>query len=170
MITFKKAEKEDIPLLRKLARESWEKAYVDIISTEQIEYMLGTMYSAEEIENHLNHPNYHYFIILEDLIPAGFIGFENHYEKDTTKLHRIYLLEEYKGKGLGKSSLPFLKEQVEMSGDSRIILNVNKSNPAKSMYESQGFAVYGEGVFDIGNGYVMDDFLMEFILLSEIFA
>ncbi len=43
-------------------------------------------------------------------------------------------------------------------------LNVNKHNSAKKFYESQGYKVYDEGVFDIENGYVMDDYLMEKML------
>ena len=46
-------------------------------------------------------------------------------------------------------------------GDQRIILAVNKGKSILSFYLSQGFKVYEEGVFDIGNGFVMDDYLME---------
>lgn len=164
MISFKKASEKDIPLLQELAEKSWNSAYATILSKEQIDYMLSEMYSHSEISNHLQNPNYHYYLILDDDAYAGFIGFENHYEKDTTKLHRIYLLEEFKGKGLGKKGLDFLKEKVKESSDQRIILNVNKDNPAKKVYESQGFQVYHEEVFDIGNGFVMDDYLLEFHL------
>ena len=164
MITFKNATENDIPLIQILAEKSWNSAYSKILSKDQIEYMLREMYSVEEISNHLKNANYFYYLILQDEIPAGFIGFEFHYEKNTTKLHRIYLLEEFKGKGLGKKGLEFLKEKVQESSDQRIILNVNKDNPAKKIYESQGFQVYHEEVFDIGNGFVMDDYLLEFYL------
>lgn len=164
MVEFKKALEKDIPLIRELAKKSWDSAYANILSKAQIEYMLTAMYSHEEISNHLKNSNYQYYLILNENVPAGFIGFEFHYEKDTTKLHRIYLLEEFKGKGLGKKSLGFLKEKVIETSDQRIILNVNKDNPAKKTYESQGFKVFKEEVFDIGNGFVMDDYLMEFLL------
>ena len=162
MITFIEAENKDIQLIRTLAERSWKKAYLNIISFEQVEYMLEKMYSAAEIENHLQNPNYFYYIINENSTPAGFIGYENHYENKTTKLHRIYLLEEFKGKGLGKKAINFLKDKVSTAGDHQIILNVNKNNSAKDIYESQGFTVYKEDVFNIGNGYVMDDYLMKF--------
>lgn len=162
MITFIEAENKDIQLIRTLAERSWKKAYLNIISFEQVEYMLEKMYSAAEIENHLQNPNYFYYIINENSTPAGFIGYENHYENKTTKLHRIYLLEEFKGKGLGKKAINFLKDKVSTAGDHQIILNVNKNNSAKEIYESQGFTVYKEDVFNIGNGYVMDDYLMKF--------
>lgn len=163
MIEFKKATEQEIPLLRKLAEQSWNSAYSKILSKQQIEYMLQQMYSEAEISLHLQNENYHYYLITNNPVPVGFIGFELHYEKNSTKLHRIYLLEEYKGKGFGKLALQFLKEKVKETGNSRIILNVNKDNPAKKMYESQGFKVYHEEVFDIGNGFVMDDYLMEYL-------
>ncbi|KQT25832.1 GCN5 family acetyltransferase [Chryseobacterium sp. Leaf405] len=163
---FIKATENDIPLIQELARKSWENAYAEILSSEQMEYMLSTMYSAEEIGNHLQQPNYHYFLIKDETQDSfdGFIGYEVGYEENTTKLHRIYLTPESKGKGLGKAALAFLSEKVKESGDERIILNVNKHNSARKFYESQGYKVFDEGIFDIGNGYVMDDYLMEVLI------
>ncbi|WP_294326653.1 GNAT family N-acetyltransferase [uncultured Chryseobacterium sp.] len=160
------ATKKDIPLIQDLARRSWENAYAEILSEEQMEYMLSEMYSEQEIENQLQNPNYHYYLIEDENNGSyeGFIGYEHHYEDRTTKLHRIYLVPESKGKGFGKSALLFLNGKVSESGNERIILTVNKYNAAKAFYESQGYRVYGEGVFDIGNGFVMDDFLMEFLI------
>jgi len=163
---FIKATENDIPLIQDLAKRSWENAYADILSAGQMEYMLRTMYSHDEIAGQLRHPNYHYYLIQDDMNDAfeGFIGYENHYEDTTTKLHRIYLVPESKGKGLGKKALQFLTQKVSENQDTRIILNVNKYNPARKFYESQGYTIYDEGVFDIGNNYVMDDYLMEFII------
>ena len=162
MIEIKKATESEISLIRDLATKSWNSAYLNIISQEQIDYMLSEMYSFDEIFNQMKNPNYHYFIVYFNENAAGFIGYENHYEPKTTKLHRIYLLEDFKGKGLGKNAIQFLKEKVAESKDSRIILNVNKDNNARKVYESQGFSVYDEVVLEIGNGFVMDDYLMEF--------
>ncbi len=163
---FIQATEKDIALIQELARRSWENAYADILSDEQIEYMLGSMYSQEEIRTQLQNPEYHYYLILDENKGEfnGFIGYEHGYEEKTTKLHRIYLVPESKGKGLGKNALEFLKQKVKEKGDQRIILNVNKHNAAKSFYESQGYKVYDEGIFDIGNGFVMDDYLMEFLI------
>jgi GNAT superfamily N-acetyltransferase len=163
---FIKATENDIPLIQDLARRSWENAYAEILSSEQMEYMLSTMYSAEEIESHLQQSNYQYYLIKDETNNSfeGFIGYENGYEEKTTKLHRIYLIPESKGKGFGKGALAFLNEKVKESGDERIILNVNKYNSARKFYESQGYKVFDEGIFDIGRGYVMDDYLMEILI------
>ncbi len=128
---IRKATIKDIPLIQDLAQKSWRSHYPGIISHEQIDFMLDLMYSEEEITRQFNNPNYHYYLLGDAENFYGIMGFENHYEENTTKLHRIYITEEGKGKGLGKEAL------------------------------SQGFKVYEEGVFDIGNGFVMDDYLME---------
>ncbi|PIF44431.1 L-amino acid N-acyltransferase YncA [Chryseobacterium sp. 52] len=157
---------KDIPLIQDLARRSWENAYAEILSQEQMDYMLSEMYSEAEIGKHLMSPDYHYYLLQDENNGTyeGFIGYEHHYEAGVTKLHRIYLVPESKGKGFGKSALQFLNDKVSENGDQRIILNVNKHNAARDFYESQGYTVYGEGIFDIGNGFVMDDFLMEFLI------
>ncbi|MGO4708789.1 GNAT family N-acetyltransferase, partial [Chryseobacterium sp. 2TAF14] len=136
-----KATQENIPLIQDLARRSWKNAYAEILSDEQMEYMLNTMYSEAEISAHLSNPDYHYYLVFDEILNEydGFIGFENHYEENTTKLHRIYLVPESKGKGLGRKTLEFLNEKVNEIGDKRIILNVNKHNSAQKFYESQGY-------------------------------
>ena len=159
-----KAELKDISTIQDLAKRSWEVAYADILKQEQIDYMLDLMYSEEALTKHFENPNYHYYLIQEDDQFLGFVGFEFHLEPETTKLHRIYFLKEAQGKGFGKKSLKFVINETKKIDNKRVILTVNKNNSAKKFYESQGFKIYDEAISDIGNGYVMDDFLMEFIL------
>ncbi len=159
-----KAEQKDISVIQDLAKRSWSFAYADILEQDQIDYMLDLMYSEEVLKKHFENPNYHYYLIQEDNQFLGFVGFEFHLEPETTKLHRIYFLKEAQGKGLGKKALKFVINETEKIGNKRVILTVNKNNSAKNFYESQGFKIYDEAIFDIGNGYVMDDFLMELLL------
>lgn len=63
---FIKATENDIPMIQDLARRSWENAYAEILSKEQMEFMLSTMYSKEEISIHMQNPNYHYFLIQDE--------------------------------------------------------------------------------------------------------
>ncbi len=160
-----RANKNDIPVIRELAEKSWKENYAEILSPEQISYMLGLMYSENALAKDFKNPNYQYYLISNaenNLI--GFMGIEMEFEPSVIKLHRIYLLKQEKRKGAGKETLDFLKTLAKQSSATRIILNVNRNNPAKKFYESQGFRVYKEGVFDIGNGFLMDDYLMEFQL------
>ena len=159
---IREAGRADIPVNRDLADKSWRTNYRGILSAEQIDYMLGLMYSENEIFRQLQSLNYRYYILETEQIPIGFLGFEGNYQPKTTKLHRIYLLATEKSKGYGKQAISFLKTQVQLLGNHRIILNVNKHNPAKYFYKSQGFKIISEEVVDIGGGFVMDDYIMEF--------
>lgn len=163
---FLEATEDDIHLIQDLAKRSWEAAYAEILSPEQIKYMLDTMYSADEILQQLQNPDYHYYLLFDESnnLFDGFMGYEVGYEEYTTKLHRIYLVPESKGKGLGKAAINFLKEKTNAGNDRKIILNVNKNNPAKKFYESLGFQVRKEVIVDIGNGFIMDDYEMEFLI------
>ncbi|SHF39918.1 GNAT family N-acetyltransferase [Chryseobacterium takakiae] len=160
---FIEANEKDIPLIQNLAERSWKTAYAEILSPEQIDYMLGTMYSRNGITQQMQNADYHYYLIFDEINNSfeGFIGFEHGFQEYTTKLHRIYLVPESKGKGIGRTAIDFLKEKVVSAADRKIILNVNKNNAAKKFYESQGFKVSNEVVVNIGDGFLMDDYEME---------
>lgn len=161
---IKKAKKSDIATIQYLAEKSWNFAYANIITKEQIAYMLDLMYSEKTLNQHFENPNYQYYLIQENDEALGFVGFEFHQEPQTTKLHRIYFLKEAQGKGFGKKAIEFVINEAKEVDDERVILTVNKNNTAQKFYESLGFRVYDEAIFDIGNGYVMDDYLMEFLI------
>lgn len=156
-----KAKEKDIPTIQDLAKKSWVDAYADILKQDQIDYMLDMMYSGEALKKHFENPNFHYYLIRKENQFLGFVGFEFHQEPETTKLHRIYFLKEAQGKGLGKEVLEFVKNEAKKNGNRRLILTVNKNNSAQKFYEYQGFKIYEEKILDVGNGYVMDDYLME---------
>jgi len=83
------------------------------------------------------------------------------YGINTVKLHKLYLLPEYHGKGIGALALARVEKVARKAGAHTIVLNVNKRN-AKAIraYERAGWRISEEVVNDIGNGYVMDDFVM----------
>ena len=53
------------------------------------------------------------------------------------------------------------KEKAIENHQKAIFLNVNKYNKARFFYEKLGFTIVKDEVIEIGNGYVMDDFVME---------
>lgn len=64
------------------------------------------------------------------------------------------------GMGIGKK---LIEHVVDLSRQSNILnlqLNVNRFNNAVHFYKSQGFEILYEENIDIGNGYLMEDFVM----------
>jgi ribosomal protein S18 acetylase RimI-like enzyme len=70
-------------------------------------------------------------------------------------------LTNHQGKGIGKALIDFIVNEAKERHQKGLILNVNKRNIAIRFYESIGFNISNEEVIDIGNGFVMDDFVME---------
>jgi ribosomal protein S18 acetylase RimI-like enzyme len=72
----------------------------------------------------------------------------------------LYVDVDQHGKGIGKILLEEVKKRVAEKGGNELELNVNKRNKSKDFYYSQGFTLRREEVIDIGEGYVMDDFVL----------
>ena len=155
------ATKEQLAIVKELAYKIWPNAYETILSKAQLNYMLEMIYSIDSLEKQFD--NGHIFLLIED--DQNFIGFAS-YElncnnSNKTKLQKLYVLPEIQGKGIGKQVIDYIKEKVVLSNNLALFLNVNKFNKAKDFYQKYGFQIIKEEVIDIGNDYIMDDYVME---------
>ncbi|MET0391505.1 MAG: GNAT family N-acetyltransferase [Chitinophagaceae bacterium] len=156
---LRKAYPHDIPLIRELTFRIWPHTYGSILSGEQISYMLEKMYSERSLTGQMEQQ--HEFVILYDGVqPIGFasVGLQ---EPGVFRLHKLYVLPEYQGKGAGRFALQELAKAARRRGGRSLLLNVNRHNKALNFYEKNGFAVIREEDIDIGNGYFMNDYVME---------
>lgn len=160
---IRKAGIDQIDIIRRLSKEIWMEVYPSIISIEQIEYMLGRIYSVDALKHQILGLGHTFILLTEKDDPIGYASYS---KKDSTdngvfRLHKFYLQPTYHGKGLGKRMLnEIIKEVISQQGSS-LELNVNKYNPTLGFYKKIGFSIISEEVIDIGNGYVMDDYTME---------
>lgn len=154
-----KLKSEDISTVQQLAREIWEEHYLPIIGQQQIDYMLDLFYSTEKIQKELEEGVYWEILYLENEA-IGYLVCE--VEEENIQLSKLYLKSKIRGKGLGKFLIDRSKEIAKENNKNSIRLNVNKNNTQSiAFYERVGFLKVEEGVFDIGNGYFMDDFIYE---------
>lgn len=162
MIELKPLTSFEIPTVQQLAREIWEEHYIKILSQEQIDYMLDKFYSTEKIKSEIEE-GIVWELLMDEEKPIGYLVCK--IESDKLYISKIYLKAETRGKGLGKLLLNRAVELAKQHNKNSIYLNVNKHNTDSiSFYERMGFVKIDEGVFDIGNGYVMDDFILELML------
>ncbi len=154
-----KLKSEDISTVQQLAREIWEEHYFPIIGQQQIDYMLDLFYSTEKIQKELEDGVFWEILYLENEA-IGYLVCE--VEEENIQLSKLYLKSKVRGKGLGKFLIDRSKEIAKENNKNSIRLNVNKNNTQSiAFYERVGFLKVEEGVFDIGNGYFMDDFIYE---------
>ena len=162
MIVIQRNTDENFTSIRVIAAAVWPIAYSPIMSQEQLDYMMEMMYSISSLQIQANEKKHRFILAIEEETVLGFASYElNHGKKPKTKIHKIYILSNHQGKGIGKALINFIASEANERHQKGMILNVNKKNIAIRFYESIGFTISNEEVIDIGNGYVMDDFVME---------
>ncbi len=160
-MTIRTATRADIPLIQDIAQATWPVCYAGILAPEQITYMLDLMYGTLALEAQFGPKGHRYLMAEQDERPIGFAGFEHGYlGGQHTRLHKLYVLPEVKGRGVGHALLEAALSEAGKQGAVAMELNVNKRNPARHFYERHGFVVERDEVLDIGSGYVMDDHVM----------
>lgn len=160
---IRKASVEDIPMIRDLAQVAFMETYKDILSPEQMEYMMEWMYSEESLIHQMTVADHIFFI--EDGKGYASFRFDGHTEDNRELFHleKLYVLPEYQKTGLGKALFDRILDEARTasSGDGfRVELNVNRKNPAVSFYEHLGMNKDRQGDFAIGKGFYMNDFIM----------
>ena len=160
MIEIKAATKiSEFEIIERLAKQIWHQHYPDIIGLAQVEYMLTKFNSAKAIENDVKAGAQFYYLTFNET-PVGYTAIKA--ETDVLFLSKLYVSEDFRGKGIGRVALNFIDEEAKKQQLLGISLKVNKYNTASiAAYERLGFKNVKASVTDIGNGFVMDDFEME---------
>ncbi|HEY0298512.1 MAG TPA: GNAT family N-acetyltransferase [Arachidicoccus sp.] len=156
------ATMSDIASIQQIARFTWFETYGAILSAEQINYMLDLIYSTKSLEEQMKN-GHQFFLLQQNGERIGFIDIEKTSET-RTKLHKIYLLPNQQAKGYGKLLINLAVEKAGKQGSSILQLNVNRYNNAIEFYKKSGFRIVEETDIPIGNGYFMNDYVMEKIL------
>ncbi|MHA7964580.1 GNAT family N-acetyltransferase [Paenibacillus sp. CAU 1782] len=158
---FAKAESaEHISLLAAMAETIWHEYYASLISFEQITYMVDKFQSVQAISSQIQEGKLDYYFIAEEGIPVGYLAVSE--DNGALFLSKLYVLKEHRGKGAASRAMTFLEQLCKIRDLQTIWLTVNRHNDASiAVYEKKGFRKLREQVGDIGNGYVMDDYIME---------
>lgn len=161
MIVLRKAVPIDIPIISDLAEQIWPRTYSSYISEEQLRYMLDKMYNREVLSGQL--ADGHTFLIAsEQGNSLGFAGFsEIDKATKTYKLHKLYVLPDTHRKGLGSLLIKEVIRLASEDGGKFLQLNVNRNNSAKDFYLKKGFKIKETVDIEIGNGFFMNDYVME---------
>jgi len=151
----------DIETVAQLGKIIWHTHYSSIISPKQIEYMLSNRYSPENLRFYLNSGDRWLVLLRIDERAVGYFSYALTGRKDEMKVEQLYLLQEFQGRGLGSLMLRYVENEAHLRNISSLVLQVNKQNvSAIAFYRKAGFIVRNEAIFDIGNGFVMDDYVM----------
>ncbi|MBL9135041.1 MAG: GNAT family N-acetyltransferase [Verrucomicrobiales bacterium] len=156
------AVESDIPILGELARRIWWASFRDIITDDQIRYMLDQRYAPKVLQQVFADGIPAYEILRVDGEPLAYTAYTDTEDPLELKLQQLYVHPEWQGRGLGGLLMDRVEQVARERGRSRLVLTVNRNNHrAKAAYEKRGFRVRATAQFDIGHGFIMDDFVME---------
>lgn len=150
--------------IRDIAVVTWADTYKDLLSDEQRNYMIEMMYSFDSLNAQMNELGHHFYLIKEDNAAQwqGFVSYEHDYKNaNRTKLHKLYVLPECHGLGLGRVLIDLVCRDAKEYGNESVTLNMNRDNPTLNFYKHIGFEIIGEEDIDIGNGFLMEDYIFE---------
>ncbi len=156
----------DYPTIEHIARQTWPDTFGSILSVEQLNYMLNWMYSQQAIAEQIEQKG-HVFLMASDDAgqDVGYVSYEVNYEPTITKIHKLYLLPQTQGQGIGRLLIDEVARRTVVAGNTALSLNVNRQNRAVQFYERMGFSVVTHEDIDIGNGFLMQDYIMQKPLL-----
>lgn len=162
MITIAKATVADLNNITEIAHKTWPLTYGEILSPAQLEYMLNAFYSDAALRANIEY-GHDFILAKEDDICLGFASFEHYYQnKNATKIHKIYILPETQGKGIGKLLIDSIAQFAkENDATTTLLLNVNRFNKALTFYQKLGFEIIEVIDIELEYGYLMEDYVME---------
>jgi len=162
MVEFRKIGIEDLPKIRMIAYETWPTTFGQVLSSEQISYMLDLIYNKHSLRKQLLEKGHHFILAEKDSQSLGFTSYEINYNSEPQlMIHKIYLLPESQGLGIGTKLLNLLAETGLQNNNKRLRLKVYFENTkAIGFYEKYGFKKIGTESTDVGNNYTILDIVM----------
>lgn len=163
-MTIRPATTADFSTITDIAHRTWPATFSEILSPEQIAYMLEMMYSETALQEQVAAKGHEFLLLKEGEAAVAYASYQLDYLLGTTKIHKLYCLPLTQGKGYGKALIQKVAEIAQQAGQARLRLDVNYENKAVGFYEYLGFATIERVDTNIGNGYLMEDYVMEKVL------
>ena len=158
---------KDQEKLADMAYTIWNEYWPPIIGQAQVDYMVKNFQSLEAIKADMAEHNYEYWFLqaTDENGETRIVGYTGGHEEPETNrffISKIYLLAEERGRGFASQTIKFYEDLCLERSLRAMYLTVNKHNDLGTRaYFGKGFEVIDSVETDIGEGFIMDDFIME---------
>lgn len=158
-ITISQADVSDAPLLTGISLQSFCEAFEKDNNPDDFKTYVNEAFSEEQIIRDLQEPGSIFYIAWYNGEAAGYARLRNSAEvndqfpgKKLIELHRLYALDKYIGRGIGKKLMNHCLAEVKQKRFDVIWLGVwEHNNHAQGFYKSFGFEKFSSHVFMVGN-------------------
>ena len=125
--------------------------------------MVEKYQSFDAVKKSVESGGYEYYLASgENGESVGYFGVVS--ENDALFVSKLYVSSFARGKGLGKMCIKKCAEIARTRGLEKLRLTVNRGNPSLGFYKKAGFVTVREEDTEIGGGFVMNDYIMEYEL------
>jgi len=147
-----------LELTSALAQDIFIDYYTPINGKQHATYMAEKFLSVQALKEEIDSDTVLKLVLVNNQ-PGGFLEYK--LDNDRVFLSKLYLHKDYRHQKIGSKMLSDVIEYTKENNKRAIYLTVNKHNNTKKLYDHWGFKVIDSVVTDIGNNYVMDDYIME---------
>lgn len=158
---------EDAKALAEIGARTFYDAYVNAVDLENLTTVIKETFSEGHQLQEINDPETIFLVAEEDGKMAGYAKLktnasnEHVNSKDPMELSRIYLLQEFIGKGIGRELMQRCIDESRQRGCNSLWLGVWEHNRnAIGFYRKLGFREVGSHAFKFGNE-IQTDLIME---------
>ena len=161
-IEFVQVKPGDWKKIQSIAYATWPKAFGEVLTKEQIDYMLKLIYNEDSLRNQMTVSGHLFILVYEGIEPVGFASYEaNYHSLPQLIVHKLYLLPQTQGKGIGTILIRYLTDVAIKNNNNKLRLKVYyKNHRAIEFYRKNGFSDIGTETTSIGNDYNIIDNLM----------
>ena len=146
--------------LADMAWEIWVDYYSGFLDRIMVEYVVRLAQSEDAIKQQIQ-DGYLYSYIMDGTEKAGYFSFLP--EGDTIYISKFYLSKASRGKGLGSKAMDSILEEGRSMGMKIAYLRANKHNKLSlKFYERKGFVITEAILENIGEGFFLDDYRLEY--------
>lgn len=162
---------EQFAAIERLARRIVPDFYSTFFGRATGEYLVESGHTAVALAIQADR-GYRHYLIEDDGKPVGYFSLGpaaagsavsrgGKTREGSVLLSHFYVLPEFRGKGLGHLAMKHIDAQVVEMGARRIELFVLRENSAAvELYRKNGFVVAKEVLTRLGNGAILEDYLM----------
>ena len=148
-----------VELTSEFATSVFTDYYTPMNGADHANYMAEMFLSPKSIRNLIKEGAI-FKLVMEDGKPIAYTEYKK--DGDRVFLSKLYAHKDHRGKKIGNFMLNDCIDYTKSIGLNKIYLTVNKHNtPSYEIYLHKGFIVIDSVETDIGNNYIMDDYIME---------
>ncbi|MEZ5047389.1 MAG: GNAT family N-acetyltransferase [Chitinophagaceae bacterium] len=160
---FLKASTQHIAQIQHLARLTWQATYEPILEQDQIDFMLNMFYAQPYLEHQILNKT-HDFVLLFDVDEKRLLAYSQCIDMEWAyKISKLYVHPDEQGKQYGVALLKKIEEDAKKRNRQKIVLNVNRYNPAQTFYLKHGFQIIEQVDIPLDR-FFLNDYVMEKIL------